>query len=207
MQNSALLVAALLVSVLPAACVGPECKNTYDCPLADVCTVKGVCVLAPELPTGSGPSPVARATPQDPVDDEAPLPVGGDLFAGVIGGVPFTDPAPAVDGSSDGYVAYQVTSATAEGHTVALWFDIPIPAMVDDGAPHSFTLDQMMADGNTPCVDVWSDDGSTLDWADNYTFVLTRIPGSDTVDVHLDSTSPTSDTVVDITVPAFTSTG
>lgn len=194
---------AALASVA-VGCAPAPCEHLTDCPGALVCSSEGRCVTseAPEVLGGNGVVTrigTGRADPDAALDDFA-TDAG---FAGNIDGVEFADPAPAVEGSSDGYVAWQVTTEVPGGPgLVGMWFDIPVPELLPVGTPRVFTLEEMFADGALPCIQLWRQDGTSA-WADDYT--MTQYPEDEygNVLLEIEASNSTSEATANLTIPAL----
>lgn len=197
------VVFAGLAIALTSACSSSECEHLTDCPGSLVCSSDGRCVVneAPEVHGGYVAGSLGRAAQTDQAAQEDALEnfSVGEGFAGVIGDETFTDPAPGVSGSSDGYIAYELTTTTPTGAVLGMWFDIPLPSLTPEGTTQTFTLEEMMNDGTLPCISIWGDGFNT--WADDYAITVSPVTPEGFVTLAIEATNATSEVVATLTVP------
>ncbi len=143
------------------ACAPAPCEHLTDCPGSLVCSSDGRCVAneAPVFLGGSGGAARvgSRASPDDALAFDVDI-AGG--FAGNINGTSSRTRA------RPSRAARRATSPTSSPRrwpaaSVGMWFDIPMPTLLPVGTPRVFTLEEMFADGSLPCIQLWSDDGTS----------------------------------------------
>lgn len=193
----------IAIAAIAACTPETECSHLTDCPGALVCSSEGTCVIseAPFVPV-SGGSVAGLPGRADPNDDDSLLTFATTAgFAGELGGTEFADPSPVVEGTSEGYVAWQLTTEVPGG-SVGMWFDIPMPELLPVGEPRVFTLEEMFADGTLPCISLWGVDG-VQSWADDY--VMTQYPEDKDGNVLLEIDASNSEGVAtaSLVVPAL----